>query len=81
MSDENPKISQFLTGRDGEFSSIRAQTWLVILCFCGDWISHIIRNQPFTPDISVVGIILGILSAKVTQKYVEDNSKNSTTSK
>ena len=65
-------LAQFFQDSNEQFSSVRAQAWLVILCFCGDWIVHIVRNQPFTPDISIVGIVLGVLGLKVTQKFAEE---------
>lgn len=65
-------LTQFFQENNGQFSSVRAQTWLVILCFCADWIVYIVRYQAFVPDISIVGIVLGVLGLKVTQKFAED---------
>ncbi|TRU48254.1 MAG: hypothetical protein EWV49_13590 [Microcystis aeruginosa Ma_QC_Ch_20071001_S25] len=65
-------LNQFFQENNGQFSSVRAQTWLVILCFCADWIVHIVRDQAFVPDISIVGVVLGVLGLKVTQKFAED---------
>lgn len=65
-------LTQFFQENNRQFSSVRAQTWLVILCFCADWIVHIVRYQAFVTDISIVGIVLVVLGLKVTQKFAED---------
>ena len=72
-----PPLQQFLQDSNGQYSSVRAQTWLVILCFCGDWIAHIIRREPFVPDLSIVGVVLGVMGLKVGQKYVEETTDRS----
>jgi hypothetical protein len=59
---------------DGQYLCVRVQVWLVILCFCGDWIWHIVRDKTYAPDISIVGIVLGVLGAKVVQKFGEESS-------
>ena len=70
-------LSQLLKDSKGEYSSVRAQTWLVILCFGGDWIAHIVRKEAFAPDLSIVGIVVGVLGAKVGQKFAENNKSDS----
>ena len=66
------KFLEFFSGANGQLSSVRAQTWLVILCFCTDWLMHIIRGQEFNPNINVVGLVLGVLKLKVVQKFGEE---------
>jgi hypothetical protein len=65
-------LQQLFQESNGQYSSVRVQAWIVILCFCVDWIGHIIRNESFTPDLSIVGIVLGVLGLKVTQKFAEE---------
>jgi hypothetical protein len=72
-----PPFGQLLKESNGQYSSIRGQTWLIILCFCGDWITHIVRGEPFAPDLSIVGIVVGVLGAKVGQKFAENKESNS----
>jgi hypothetical protein len=66
------KFLELFSGANGQLSSVRAQTWLVILCFCTDWAMHIIRGQEFNPNINVVGLVLGVLGLKVVQRFGEE---------
>jgi len=68
-------IKQFLSEDSGRLSSIRIAQLSVVALFCLNWIVDIIRGVIFSPHWSVVGIIAGIVGAKVVQKKFEQKVK------
>ena len=66
------KLLELIQEDNGNLSSTRAQAWLAIICFCGDYIAHIYRGVQFSPEWTIVGIVLGILGLKIIQKPMEE---------
>jgi hypothetical protein len=66
------KILEFLQESNGQLSSSRLFALIVTLCFCADWVVHIINQQMYDPTLTIVGIVIGINGLKVAQKPFEE---------
>ncbi len=68
------KLMEFLQEANGDLSSARLFAFLVVLLFCVDWGKHIWMGQVFDPSLTIVGIVLGVLGLKVSQKFGEEKN-------
>lgn len=68
------KILQFLQESNGQLSSIRLASLMVVATFIGDWWGQILRNQSFDPSFNVVLLVAGILGLKIWQKKFEQGA-------
>jgi len=64
-------LKRFVEEKDGTPSSIRAMNFLIIFGFLSDYFMHIVRAKVFSPDYSIVAIVMGIIGLKVWQKRSE----------
>ena len=66
------RLAEFLQDREGQFSSARlfalsmAASFIVDYQYC-IWVSH----KTFSPEWTVVGVVLGSLGIKFAQKFAE----------
>ena len=66
------KILEFLQESNGTFSNVRLLSLFLTLCFCADYIVHIIRGEPYDPSLTMIGVVMGALGLKVAQKPFEE---------
>ena len=64
-------IKKLFEETNGEPSSVRVMSFAVIITFLFDWIHTILAGKQFTPDWSIVGIVVGVLGVKSIQKFAE----------
>jgi len=66
------KLSQFLEEDNGRLSSARLLTLLVTIAVIIDWMHAIFTVGIWTPEIQVIGMVLGTMGFKVLQKNKEN---------
>ena len=66
------KFFEFLQEGNGEYSSIRVFSFVSIVCMAVDWMYTTFTGGHYSPDPSLVALVLGPLTAKVVQKKFEE---------
>lgn len=70
------KILEFLEEKSGQLSSKRLFTFLVIVSTIIDWQHAIWTVGRWTPDLNVIGLILGVVGFQVVGKFAENGEPN-----
>lgn len=65
------QIFGFMKEGNGELSSVRLYSFVTILCMTTDWMHAIFTVGKWQPDIALIGLVLGTITAKVAQKPFE----------
>lgn len=61
----------FMKENNGQLSSIRLFSMVAVFCMATDWIHAVFTTGKWSPDIELIALVLGIISAKVVQKPFE----------
>ena len=62
---------KFLSEGNGELSSVRLFSFVTIVCMAVDWLHAVFTVGKWSPDIALIGLVLGTITAKVVQKPFE----------
>ena len=65
------KLLSFLQEDNGGVSSMRVFSFVTIICMATDWMHAIFTVGKWSPDIALIGLVLGTITAKVVQKPFE----------
>lgn len=65
------KILSFLQEDNGGISSMRVFSFVTIICMATDWMHAVFTSGKWSPDIALIGLVLGTITAKVVQKPFE----------
>ena len=65
------KIFEFLQEDNGGISSIRIFSFVSIACMAIDWMHAVFTIGKWSPDIALIGLVLGTITAKIAQKPFE----------
>ena len=68
------KLFEFLQEANGDYSSMRVFTFVSIACMAVDWMYATFHGGRYSPDPSLVALILGPITAKVVQKKFEEKT-------
>lgn len=71
------KIFEFLQEGNGSYSSMRLFSFISIVCMAVDWMHTIFTGGHYTPDPSLLALVLGPITAKVVQKQFEEKPSES----
>ena len=66
------KLLEFLQEDNGGYSSMRLFSLVGIVCMATDWMYTIFHGGHYSPDPSLVALVLGPITAKVVQKKFEE---------
>ena len=66
------KLLEFLQEDNGGYSSMRLFSLVSIGCMAVDWMWTIFHGGHYSPDPSLVALVLGPITAKVVQKKFEE---------
>ena len=66
------KLLQFFEEANGDLSSARLFAFLISLTFIWDYAAHIVRGVEYDPSVTLVGMVVGVIGAKVAQKFGEE---------
>ena len=66
------KLLEFLQEGNGDYSAIRVFSFVSIFCMAVDWMYTTFHGGHYSPDPSLVALVLGPLTAKVVQKRFEE---------
>lgn len=64
-------IFSFLQEDNGGISSMRLFSFVTILCMATDWMHAVFTIGKWNPDIALISLVLGTITAKVAQKPFE----------
>lgn len=64
-------ILNFLQEDNGGVSSMRVFSFVVIMCMAADWMHAVFTVGRWSPDIALIGLVLGTITVKVAQKPFE----------
>ena len=64
-------LFSFLQEDNGGISSMRLFSFVTILCMATDWMHAVFTIGKWSPDIALIGLVLGTITAKVAQKPFE----------
>lgn len=64
-------LFSFLQEDNGGISSMRLFSFVTILCMAIDWMHAVFTVGKWSPDIALIGLVLGTITAKVAQKPFE----------
>ena len=70
------KLLEFLQEDNGGYSSMRLFSFVSIVCMAVDWMYTIFHGGHYSPDPSLVALVLGPLTAKVVQKKFEEKPES-----
>lgn len=70
------KLLEFLQEDNGGFSAMRLFSFVSIICMAVDWMHTIFTGNRYTPDPSLLALVLGPITAKVVQKQFEEKRVN-----
>ena len=62
---------KFLQEDNGNLSSIRLYSLVVVGCMAIDWLHAVFAVGRWSPDVATIGLVLGTITAKVAQKPFE----------
>lgn len=65
------KMLHFLQEDNGGLSSMRLFAFVTIACMATDWLHAVFTVGRWTPDVALIGLVLGTMTAKVAQKPFE----------
>lgn len=65
------KLFEFLQEGNGDYSSIRVFSFVSIICMAIDWMHAVFTVGVWKPDIALITMVLGPITAKVMQKKFE----------
>ena len=65
------KLLSFLQEDNGGISSMRLFSCVTIICMAVDWMHAVFTVGKWEPDIALIGLVLGTITAKVAQKPFE----------
>lgn len=65
------KIFSFLQEDNGGISSMRVFSFVTVFCMAIDWMHAVFTVGKWSPDIALIGLVLGTITAKVAQKPFE----------
>jgi hypothetical protein len=65
------KLTQFFEEDNGKLSSSRLFSFIIVISFTVNWMHDIFLIGKFTPDITIVGLVFGVLGIKFLNKKVE----------
>lgn len=68
------KCFEFLQEANGDISSTRIFTFIIVCCTMTDYMHAIFTVGSWHPDVQTVGLLLGAIGAKVVQKFGEQKS-------
>ena len=66
------KLFEFFQEDNGGYSAMRLFSLVSILCMATDWMYTIFHGGHYSPDPSLVALVLGPITAKVVQKKFEE---------
>ena len=69
------KFLEFLQEDNGGVSSMRVFSFVTIVCMAIDWMHAIFTVGRWSPDIALIGLVLGTITAKVAQKPFEQKDQ------
>jgi positive regulator of sigma E activity len=65
------KLTEILEESNGKLSSSRLFSFIIVFAFVFNWMQAIFLIEKFTPDISVVGLVFGVLGIRMFNRKVE----------
>ncbi|MDN3515348.1 MAG: hypothetical protein NG747_13250 [Candidatus Brocadia sp.] len=65
---------EFFQEDNGGFSAVRLYSFISVACMAIDWMHAVFTVGSWKPDISLIALVLGPLTAKVTQKRFEEKN-------
>lgn len=65
-------ITEFLQEDNGGLSSIRLFSVVSIICMAIDWMHAVFTVGRWAPDMNLIALVLGPITAKVVQKRFEE---------
>lgn len=65
------QLLSFLQENNGGVSSVRVFSFVTIVCMATDWMHAVFTSGKWSPDIALIGLVLGTITAKVVQKPLE----------
>ncbi len=72
------KIFEFLQEDHGGLSSMRLAMFIIVICFCTEWMhwTFTVPAKVFEPSINTVGLVVASLGIKTVQKFAEKPDPN-----
>lgn len=71
------KLLSFIKEDKGHLSSIRLFSVVSVLCMGVDWMHAVFTVGSWHPDIELIALVLGTITAKVVQKPFEEKEAKS----
>lgn len=65
----------FIKENSGQLSSIRLFSMVSVFCMATDWMHAVFTVGKWSPDIELIALVLGTITAKVVQKPFEGKEK------
>lgn len=69
------KWLMFLKEDNGHLSSIRLFSVVSVICMAADWMHAVFTVGQWHPDIELIALVLGTITAKVVQKPFEEKDE------
>lgn len=66
------KILGFVKEDNGGLSSIRLLATMMSICMTIDWMYSVFTVGKWSPDLELIALVLGVITAKVVQKPFEE---------
>lgn len=73
------RILEIFQENSGDYSSTRVMTFLIVVSMIIDWQYAVWTVGAWHPDWAIIGLVAGVLGAKVAQKPFENKTNNSET--
>lgn len=70
------RLLGYLQEANGQLSSIRLFSIVSIACMATDWMHAVFTTGKWSPDIELIGLVLGVIGAKVAQKPFENKESS-----
>lgn len=69
------KLLTFVKENNGQLSSIRLFSVVSVFCMATDWMHAVFTVGKWSPDVELIALVLGTITAKVVQKPFEEKEK------
>lgn len=64
-----------MTEDNGNFSSVRLFPTILTICMATDWMHAVFTVGKWSPSLEIIALVLGAITAKVGQKFMEEKVK------